>query len=130
MTIWACAILPEHVHLVVKDHRYSIVMAANLLKGAATRHLKRAGLHPFQDSPRDDGSLPPCRARNLWKVFIHDEEHLQSAIRYVEDNPLKEGKRRQKWSFVIPYPQTYDDIHGDDNNNNDHNNDNDNNDRG
>jgi hypothetical protein len=25
------------------------------------------------------------------------------AVRYVEDNPLKEGKRRQRWSFVVPY---------------------------
>jgi hypothetical protein len=36
-------------------------------------------------------------------VFLDSEEALETAIRYVEDNPLKEGKRRQKWSFVKPF---------------------------
>ena len=34
-TIWACAILPEHTHLVVARHSYKAEQIANLLKGAA-----------------------------------------------------------------------------------------------
>ena len=30
-------------------------------------------------------------------------EAIKRAIRYVVNNPLKEGKRRQNWSFVVPY---------------------------
>jgi REP element-mobilizing transposase RayT len=39
LTVWACSILPDHVHLVVGRHRYEIEQIANLLKGAATRQL-------------------------------------------------------------------------------------------
>jgi hypothetical protein len=28
---------------------------------------------------------------------------VRRAILYVEDNPLKEGKPRQRWSFVTPF---------------------------
>jgi hypothetical protein len=31
---------------------------------------------------------------------------LLQAIRYVENNPIKEGKPAQKWDFVVPYPLT------------------------
>ena len=34
-TIWACAILPEHTHLVIARHTYKVEQIANLLKGAA-----------------------------------------------------------------------------------------------
>ena len=47
--IWACAILPEHTHLVVKRHQYSVEEIARHLKADATTQLKREGLHPFAD---------------------------------------------------------------------------------
>jgi hypothetical protein len=28
---------------------------------------------------------------------------MRRAIRYVENNPLKQRKPKQTWSFVIPY---------------------------
>src|SRR5712691_10756360 len=31
-TIWACSILPEHVHLVIARHTYEVEKIANLLK--------------------------------------------------------------------------------------------------
>src|SRR5438034_8476987 len=37
--IWACAILPEHVHLVVARHRQSVETVINCFKAAATRSL-------------------------------------------------------------------------------------------
>lgn len=102
VVVRACAILPEHVHLVVARHRYSSEQMANLFKGEATKQLVKAAVHPCLHLRRDDGFLPPCWGRNCWKVFIDDEVHLWNAIRYVENNPLKEGKRRQTWSFVVP----------------------------
>jgi hypothetical protein len=33
-------------------------------------------------------------------VYLDSEEAIEQAIRYVEDNPEKEGLRRQTWSFV------------------------------
>jgi hypothetical protein len=41
-----------------------------------------------------------CFARGEWKVYLDTEEEVRRAIAYVEENPLKEGKRRQRWGFV------------------------------
>ena len=45
--------------------------------------------------------VPKCWGRGEWKVFL-DPEDVTRAIQYVEDNPVKEGKKRQKWSFAVP----------------------------
>src|SRR5438552_3508192 len=37
LTVWACSVLPDHVHLVIARSRYTIEIIANLLKGAATQ---------------------------------------------------------------------------------------------
>jgi REP element-mobilizing transposase RayT len=102
--IWACSILPEHVHLVVARHTYPIEQIANLLKGDATRQLVADNLHPLAAWKKADGRVPGCWARGEWKVFLDSEGDIRRAIRYVEENPLKEGKRPQSWWFVTPYP--------------------------
>ena len=101
--ILACAILPEHVHLVVARHRFPIEQVANLLKGRATKSLSKAGLHPFQSQPYPNGILPSPWGHKFWKVFLTTDEDIWRAIRYVENNPLKEGKRRQQWPFVVSF---------------------------
>jgi REP element-mobilizing transposase RayT len=103
ITFWACAILPEHVHLVIARHSSRIEQIANWLKGAATRALLAEGLHPFAALAQADGKVPKCWAQGEWKVFLDKEEAIHRAIRYVEDNPQKEGKPRQHWPFVTPY---------------------------
>jgi hypothetical protein len=42
-------------------------------------------------------------ARNYWCPYIHTEEYLRRAIKYVEDNPIKAGKRPQAWKCITPY---------------------------
>ncbi|MBM4092306.1 MAG: hypothetical protein FJ276_23195 [Planctomycetes bacterium] len=103
LTIWACSILPEHVHLVIARHRYKVEQAANLLKGEATRQMIRDEVHPMAAYARDGKRMPRAWARGQWSVFLDTEEAITNAIRYVEENPLKEGKRRQKWPFVTPF---------------------------
>ncbi len=92
LTVWACAVLPEHVHMVIARHRYDVEQIVNLLKGAATRRLK------------DEGLSPPGEvwARRLWKVFLDTPDDVVRAVRYVRGNPKKEGKREQSWSFIAP----------------------------
>lgn len=94
--ILACAILPDHVHLVLAAHRLSPKRLAIQLKGAATRELVRQQLHPAGNGPRPS----KCFARGEWKVFLDTEEDVLRAIGYVELNPEKEGLQRQRWSFV------------------------------
>jgi REP element-mobilizing transposase RayT len=100
--IHACSILPSHVHLVVRRHRYSIEQVVRLLRQAATRELLADGRHPFADQ-RSGGRLPSVWAQDFWKVFLDDEEAIRRTIAYVEENPVREGKRRQAWPFVTPF---------------------------
>ena len=61
------------------------------LKGDATQSLMEEGVHPFGDVKDGKGRPPKCFARGEWKVFL-DPENVVWAIRYVEENPAKEGK--------------------------------------
>ena len=103
LILWACSILPEHVHLVVARHRYSVEEAANHLKGAATRRLAEEGIHPMAGMCKRSGRVPSPWGVREWKVFLRTPTDAVRAIRYVEDNPLKEGLPRQRWSFVMPF---------------------------
>lgn len=98
--IVAGAILPTHVHMVVLRHRYRVEQVVNLLKGAATRRLAELAMHPFQQIV--DGRPSPWE-RELRKVFLFSPGAIEEKIRYVEDNPVKEGKPKQTWSFVSRY---------------------------
>lgn len=99
----ACSILETHFHFVSPRHRYDIRRFAGRLKGAATKQLRADGIHPLQDYPLPDGSLPSPWARLPWVVYLWTEEDMRRAIAYVENNPVKQGKRRQRWSFVTPF---------------------------
>ena len=96
--IHAAAIMPEHIHLVVARHHYHAEQVANLLKGAATKRLRAKGLDPF---PLDIRHSP--WSASLWKVFLNDAADVRRSIRYVEQNPMREGLRSQRWSCVTPY---------------------------
>ena len=102
IVVYACSILPKHVHVVVARHTYSIEKIACLLKGAATTELLREGLHPFAGSPYRDGTIPTPWARRQWSVFLGSDVDVARAFRYVNNNPLKERRRSQHWSFVSP----------------------------
>ena len=104
VVIHACAILPEHIHLVIGRHRrLTIEQIANQLKGAATRMIQTYDLHPFADQPYRDGSFPTPWARKWWKCFLWDEPEIVRASDYANDNPEKDGLPRQEWSFVTPF---------------------------
>ncbi|MDD4891933.1 MAG: hypothetical protein PHU85_18590 [Phycisphaerae bacterium] len=99
LTIWACSILPEHVHLVVKRHAYKIERAAILLKGSATRELTRQGINPMSRCA-EDGTVPSPWGHKFWKVFLDSAADVRRAIQYVIENPVREGKPRQQWACV------------------------------
>lgn len=102
LRILACAVLAEHVHLVIARHRYKVEQAVVLLKGAASRALDEKNVHPMAEFPRRKGRLVTCWSRGAWKVFLDDAEDLARAIAYVEENPGKEGLPPQVWDFVQP----------------------------
>jgi REP element-mobilizing transposase RayT len=101
--VHACSILPQHAHLVIGPDSRDISRIVGHLKARATQQLAHDGLHPLAKHLEPDGTIPSPWGRNGWVVYIFSEQHMRKAIQYVVDNPLKEGKPRQQWSFVTPY---------------------------
>ncbi|HDZ69273.1 MAG TPA: hypothetical protein ENH43_02515, partial [Phycisphaerales bacterium] len=85
----ACAIMNDHIHVLVLRSRYRIEYLVNQFKGAATRALK------LKRTPW---------ARGCWKVFITDTETLLAAAKYVQANPIYAGLPAQCWDFITPTP--------------------------
>lgn len=102
-TIWACSILPDHTHLVIARHHYRVERIVNLLKGAATTQLIKDDRHPFAHHVGKGVRPPRMWAEHEWKVYLDSEEAIENAIQYVIDNPVKEDKPAQTWSFVTPF---------------------------
>jgi REP element-mobilizing transposase RayT len=89
--VHACCIPPEHVHMVIRDHPRPVRRIVGHLKTAAARQLR-------------SDSAEKVWARNCWAVYLDSPSDIQRAIRYVENNPIKECKRKQSWSLVTPFP--------------------------
>jgi len=98
----AFAIMPDHAHLLLERHPRHIDQIASHLKAKATQVLSHAQLHPMTMFKSPGGRLPSPWARKYWCPFVDSERQMATAIRYVENNPLKAGLKRQQWSFVKP----------------------------
>lgn len=103
LVVHACAIMPDHVHLVLPRRQLDIEEVSEMLKRAGTRRLNKLRLNPMQNYVRRNGRIPSLWADKGWVVFIDAPPQMRSAIEYVEMNPLKAGLKRQQWSFVVPY---------------------------
>jgi REP element-mobilizing transposase RayT len=101
--IHACAILPTHVHLVLGRHGYEVEQRVRILKAAAATMLLQDGRHPLTQFVSAEGKRPSLWSRGLSRRYLNEPAAVGRAIAYVQDNPVKEGMRRQKWSFVTPF---------------------------
>ena len=84
-------------------HTYKVEQMANLLKGSATTEVIKAGNHPLGNFAKPGERPPRMWSAHEWKQFLDSEDAINQAIRYVEENPLREGQCRQEWSFVSPF---------------------------
>ena len=92
-TIHACAIMQEHVHVVLAHTRRNIRTVIGELKSVASRALHDHGWLLDRTPWSDHG----------WNVFLNTPADVDRAIKYVENNPVREGKRPQRWSCVTPF---------------------------
>jgi len=100
LDIMACAIMPDHIHLVTARNEQTIERVSNFLKGAATRRITADRLHPLATQPTVGGRMPKMFARGQWAVFLNHDGDVQRAIQYVNENPIRAGLRPQRWTFV------------------------------
>lgn len=93
-TCYACSIMPDHVHILIRKHKHAAeVMIANLQQ--SSRRLLRDQNIRDTDHPTWGGPG--------WKVFLDTPDDIRRTIEYVENNPLKARLPVQKWSFVKEY---------------------------
>ncbi len=93
-TCYACAVMPEHVHLLIRRHRD---WAETMIE--AFQHISRQGLiNSGRRSPTH-----PVWGGPGWKVFLNTQDDMQRIAEYIRDNPAKAGRSRQFWPFVQTY---------------------------
>lgn len=93
-TCYACAIMPDHVHLAMRKHRdHAETMISEFQNASAI------ALHGEAHRPSDH----PVWGGPGWKVFLDSRGDIERTIRYIEDNPIKQRMPAQRWPFVTPY---------------------------
>ncbi len=101
-----CACLFDSTATCPSGHRSMSERAEQIiahLKGRATQQLAAEGLHPLAHYRQADGTVPSPWARKAWPVFLDSDQRIAHAIEYVENNPRRDGKPPQRWSFVTPF---------------------------
>ena len=91
---YACAIMPDHVHLLIRRHRDK---AEEMI--AALQEFSRFGVLVTDRRPVDH----PVWGGPGWKVFLNTCEDIERVIEYIRQNPIKAGRPEQRWDFVQKY---------------------------
>ena len=93
-TCYACAVMPDHVHVLIRKHKHSAEQMIAHLQDVSRLRLRETDLrtadHPVWGGPG-------------WKVFLDHPDDVRRTIRYVEDNPRKMRLADQRWPFVVGY---------------------------
>lgn len=92
-TVFACAILRNHMHLVIRTHREKSESMIERITESTRKALRASQLVP--------GNHPVWSDRP-YKVFLKRHHEVLGRIDYVNQNPQKEGLQAQAWSFVKP----------------------------
>jgi REP element-mobilizing transposase RayT len=93
-TCYACAIMPDHVHLLIRKHKHKAEQMIAFFQQKSRLRLRTSAArtpdHPIWGGPG-------------WKAFLDHPDAVRRTIRYIEDNPCKLRLPRQQWPFVTPY---------------------------
>lgn len=94
-TCYACAIMPDHVHILIRKHIHLAEDMIENLKDASRLRPSTSGHRP-PDHPTWTGA-------GGWKVFLDHPDEVRRTIVYIENNPLPLGLPVQCWPFVKDY---------------------------
>ncbi|NOZ39088.1 MAG: hypothetical protein GXP24_02535 [Planctomycetes bacterium] len=93
-TCYACAIMPDHVHLVIRKHKHT---AEEMIENLQTLSRERLVAEGF----RDPGH--PIWTVGGWKGFLDRPSAVRRVVAYVEKNPSEIGRPLQCWPLVTEY---------------------------
>ena len=88
--------------MVVERHNRDIETIASHLKARASKFLSDADIHPFQNIIGRRNRRPSPWSESFWQVYLDSQADIDRAVKYVENNPIKEGLPFQIWPFVQP----------------------------
>lgn len=94
-TCYACALMPDHVHMLIRKHKHTAEEMIKNLKDASRSKLGAASF-----GPNDHPIWPSGPGYN---VFLDHPDDVERTIKYVENNPLPLGEPIQRWPFVKVY---------------------------
>jgi REP element-mobilizing transposase RayT len=93
-TCYACAIMPDHVHILIRKHHD--------LGEEMIEYLQNRSRDRFCERDVCDSSHPVWTDGG-WRRYLFTPEQIVGVIKYIEANPLEIGWPRQQWTFVTPY---------------------------
>jgi len=94
LTCYACAVMPDHVHLVIRKHRLLAEEMIEKIQLLARQRLVAEGVREADH---------PTWTRGGWKVFLDHPDEVGRTIRYVDRNPLAMRLPAQSWGFMQQY---------------------------
>jgi REP element-mobilizing transposase RayT len=93
-TCYACAVMPDHVHILIRKHKHRAEEMIENFQASSRLRLRSAGLrgddHPVWGGPG-------------WKVFLDRPDEIRRTVQYIEQNPVKWRLAEQSWAFVTAY---------------------------
>jgi REP element-mobilizing transposase RayT len=93
-TCYACAIMPDHVHVLIRKHRDRAETMIEQLQAASREELIRAGKR---------AATHPVWTRKGWFPFLYTRQDFERVIEYIRRNPIVAGRAAQEWEFVKKY---------------------------
>ena len=93
-TCYACAIMPDHVHILIRKHKHQAEDMLETFQASSRLRLRTVGArtpdHPVWGGPG-------------WKVFLDTPTDIRRTIRYIEENPPHWRLPLQRWPFIKAY---------------------------
>jgi REP element-mobilizing transposase RayT len=93
-TCYACVLMPDHVHVLLRKHKHSAETMIETLKQGSRAHLIKERFRSADHLTWTEGG---------WKVFLEHPDEVRRTIPYIEENPLPLGEAVQTWPFVKLY---------------------------
>jgi REP element-mobilizing transposase RayT len=94
-TCYACAVMPDHVHILIRKHKHKAEEMADRLKTNSRLRLCEAG-HRTHDHATWCGGC-------VWHIFLDHPDEVRRTIAYIDRNPIAINHPAQRWPFVTPY---------------------------
>jgi RNA polymerase sigma-70 factor (ECF subfamily) len=82
-TCYACAIMPDHVHVLLRKHKHSAETMIEALKQGSRARLIEKQFRLVEHPTWTEGG---------WKVFLEHPDEVRRTICYIEKNPLPLGR--------------------------------------